>query len=113
MIAKQYRSRLPYFDRIWNVPDVFTAADEHYYLWRNRLRVAIPRTPHIAHWTYPLPMRIPGAKNIYTLHDLGHKVEVLYPSRASRGYNRLLREIAFFDPLVGDLPWWILALLRI
>lgn len=70
VIAKQYRSRLPYFDRIWNVPDVFTAAEEHHYLWRNRLRVAIPRTPHIAHWTYPLPMRIPGAKNIYTIHDI-------------------------------------------
>jgi glycosyltransferase involved in cell wall biosynthesis len=70
VVAKQYRSRLPYYDRIWNVPDVFNAAHDHHYLWRNRLRVSIPRTPHIAHWTYPLPMRIPGAKNIYTLHDL-------------------------------------------
>ena len=22
------------------------------------------------HWTYPLPIRVPGARNIYTLHDL-------------------------------------------
>jgi glycosyltransferase involved in cell wall biosynthesis len=22
------------------------------------------------HWTYPLPLKVPGAKNIYTLHDL-------------------------------------------
>ena len=70
VIAKQYQSRLPYFDRVWNVPDVFNAAYDHYFLWRTRLRVAIPRTPHVAHWTYPLPMRVPGAKNIYTLHDL-------------------------------------------
>lgn len=70
VIAKQYKSRLPYFDRIWNVPDVFDAAHYHHAIWRTRLRVKIPSTPHIAHWTFPLPMRIPGAKNIYTLHDL-------------------------------------------
>jgi len=26
--------------------------------------------PDIAHWTYPLPIKVPGAINIYTLHDL-------------------------------------------
>jgi len=70
VIATHYKSRLPHFDRIYNIPNVFTKAHDHYYIWRHRMTVSLPRTPHIAHWTYPLPMRIRGAKNIYTLHDL-------------------------------------------
>jgi glycosyltransferase involved in cell wall biosynthesis len=70
VIADQYKSRLPYFDRIVNIPDVFDAAYDSFFLWNARLRISIPRPPSIAHWTFPIPMFIPGAKNIYTLHDL-------------------------------------------
>lgn len=78
VISTHYKSRLPYFDAIWNVPDLFGRTGKHTGLtitdeifsrfWR--LRVKIPSVPSIAHWTYPLPMVIPGAKNVYTLHDL-------------------------------------------
>ncbi|MGD9879910.1 MAG: glycosyltransferase family 4 protein [Reyranella sp.] len=70
VIADQYKNRLPYFDRIVNTPDVFDAAYDHFFLWRTRLRISVPRPPSIAHWTYPIPMRIANTKNIYTLHDL-------------------------------------------
>lgn len=71
VISTQFKNRLPYFDRILNAPDIFNAAYDHFYLWRSRLRVSLPQpAPTIAHWTSPLPMFIPGSKNIYTLHDL-------------------------------------------
>lgn len=70
VIADQYKNRLPYFDRIVNTPDVFDAAYDRFFLWNARLRISVPRPPSIAHWTFPIPLYVPNAKNIYTLHDL-------------------------------------------
>jgi len=74
VIATHYKSKLPYADNIWNSPNIFNRAERHFFvselLYPSRLRVTVPKRPHIAHWTYPLPMRIPGAINIYTMHDL-------------------------------------------
>jgi glycosyltransferase involved in cell wall biosynthesis len=55
--------------------------------------VSLPEAPHIAHWTYPLPIRVPGAKNIYTLHDL---VPLKLPYTTldrTPAYRRLIRTI--------------------
>jgi glycosyltransferase involved in cell wall biosynthesis len=74
VITEHFKSRLPYFDTIWNAPDLFARAER--YLARMRLfgmpRIRVyMRTRHdIIHWTYPLPLYVPGAKNIYTMHDL-------------------------------------------
>lgn len=74
VISKQYQSRLPYFDQIINSPDVFSKAQRHFWktekIWPSRLKVTTKEKPDIAHWTYPIPIRMAGAKNIYTLHDL-------------------------------------------
>jgi glycosyltransferase involved in cell wall biosynthesis len=74
VIATHYKSRLPYFDAIWNARDVFNRAERYFTLARHvglsRLNVRLPIRPDIAQWTYPLPMRVPGARNIYTIHDL-------------------------------------------
>jgi glycosyltransferase involved in cell wall biosynthesis len=32
--------------------------------------VTVPDGPDIMHWTFPLPIRVKGARNIYTIHDL-------------------------------------------
>src|SRR5262245_33094462 len=66
VIATQFKNRLPYFDRILNTPDIFNAASDHFLLWKSRLRLSVPKpSPKIAHWTYPIPMYVGGAKNIY------------------------------------------------
>lgn len=70
VIAKTYRARMPYFDRIWSVPDLFGRSYRHFALYRSRLSVNVRETPRVMHWTYPLPLRVAGAKNIYTIHDL-------------------------------------------
>lgn len=70
VVTTTYANRLPYFDRLWNIEDVFNRAHNRF-KWRPRIvpvRAGAPQD--LAHWTYPLPLRVPGARNIYTLHDL-------------------------------------------
>jgi glycosyltransferase involved in cell wall biosynthesis len=46
------------------------------------------------------------ARNLtYCTHALGYQTEVLYDVRGGLRVPNLLREIAFFDPLVGNLPF--------
>lgn len=47
----------------------------------------------IAHWTYPLPLYVPGACNVYTIHDA---VPILYPelSLGGQDYRRICAAIA-------------------
>ena len=62
--------RMPAFDRILNVPNLFHLASRHFHKHPHFLRVRIPNPPAIMHWTYPIPVRLEGARNIYTVHDL-------------------------------------------
>jgi glycosyltransferase involved in cell wall biosynthesis len=70
VIADTFRDRLPYFDEIWNAREVFQQAHANFRVANWRLQVSVPQRPAIMHWTYPLPIMVSGARNIYTLHDL-------------------------------------------
>ncbi len=70
VILGSQRSRLPHFDRIWNATDVFEAATTQFAVTNRFMTVRGLPPVDIMHWTYPLPLTLPGAKNIYTLHDL-------------------------------------------
>ncbi|WP_233559819.1 glycosyltransferase family 4 protein [Oleomonas cavernae] len=70
VIARDVAATLPYFDRITAVPDLIHTAMRHFKRWGTFLEVRVPDPPAIMHWTYPLPIRVAGARNIYTLHDL-------------------------------------------
>ncbi|MBI0433042.1 glycosyltransferase family 1 protein [Roseomonas sp. KE0001] len=70
VVSNTFEARMPHFDRLWNVENGFTMAANYYKWYKRRLKVWMPRSPQVMHWTYPIPMRIPGARNIYTLHDL-------------------------------------------
>ncbi|MBP0443198.1 glycosyltransferase family 4 protein [Roseomonas sp. SSH11] len=71
VVADTYAGRLPYFDRLWNVEDVFNRAHNRFKWGPKIVPVQLPDgPPTVAHWTYPLPLRVPGARNIYTFHDL-------------------------------------------
>ena len=70
VVATTFRDRMPHHDEIWNARDVFRQAHVHYSLFGNRLAVRMPGRPKLMHWTYPLPLHILGATNIYTMHDL-------------------------------------------
>ncbi len=70
VIVDQFAHRLPSFDRLFTSPDLFEMAARHFRRFGLFMQVRVPDPPTIMHWTYPLPIRLDGAKNIYTLHDL-------------------------------------------
>lgn len=68
--SRQFAHRLPDFDRLFTSPDLFDQAVRHFKRFGLFLPVRVPDPPEVAHWTYPVPVRLLGARNIYTLHDL-------------------------------------------
>jgi len=92
---------LPAADEIWNLRDLFSLADTAFDLSSRRFEVTIPDAPpDIMHWTYPVPVSVKGARNIYTMHDL---VPLRLPSTTldnKRRYLRLSRELAATADLI-------------
>ena len=91
VVTQPLAARMPHHDRILNAPDLFNAANRHFRRTRRFLRVRIPNPPAVMHWTYPLPIRLEGARNIYTMHDL---VPLRLPYTTldnKRAYLRLIR----------------------
>jgi glycosyltransferase involved in cell wall biosynthesis len=70
VITKQFTSRMPYFDKIWNSPEAFRKANTRFHAFSMFHKVKNISIPDIAHWTYPIPMYMPNTLNIYTMHDL-------------------------------------------
>lgn len=54
----------------WVVHDLFREAQVFFNLHGRLLPVAFARPPEVMHWTYPVPLRAVGARNLYTIHDL-------------------------------------------
>ncbi|MBR0678881.1 glycosyltransferase family 4 protein [Roseomonas eburnea] len=94
VVRDAFRSRLPYFDHVWNVQNLFEAQRQHFNLYRNRMTVHFRHPPEVMHWTYPLALKVRGARNAYTLHDL---VPLRLPYTTldnKRQYFRLTRQLA-------------------
>lgn len=70
VIIESQRSRMPHFDRIWNSADLFGWATTQFAVSNRFMTVRDLPAVDVMHWTYPLPLSLPGAKNIYTMHDL-------------------------------------------
>lgn len=70
VILSAQRSQLPHFDSIWNASDLYRIAEAWFWLTGAVTDVRHSEPVDVAHWTYPLPVRVPGAVNIYTMHDL-------------------------------------------
>jgi glycosyltransferase involved in cell wall biosynthesis len=70
VINRQFAARMPSFDKLWNVPNLFERANRTFFYLHRRVSVKAGSPIQVAHWTYPVPVRVKGAKNIYTLHDL-------------------------------------------
>ena len=94
VIAPEQRRRMAHHDSLWNVSDLYGRAQRRYSNWQSFQQVHVPQTPAVMHWTYPLPLRMQGALNIYTLHDL---VPLRLPYTTldrKRRYLQLARRIA-------------------
>src|SRR5688572_7369446 len=70
VVSEGLASRMPHYDSIWNARDLYLKAVGQFNAFGAINRVSMQRKPDICHWTYPLPLRLRGTRNIYTLHDL-------------------------------------------
>jgi len=52
------------------VPDLFREAQVFFNMHGRTLPVAFEEPPVVMHWTYPVPLHVVGARNLYTIHDL-------------------------------------------
>lgn len=73
---------------LFNSRRLFRAAHLRFRLSGQMLTVANPGGVSICHWTSPLPVRMHGAENIYTFHDL---IPVRYPYLAGGSPSHFYR----------------------
>ena len=86
-----FPQRLPPFSRLASAADLFMVANRHFKLHRRFVMLEMEDPPEIMHWTYPVPVTLKGARNIYTLHDL---VPLLLPHTTldmKPNYRRLVQ----------------------
>lgn len=65
-----FGARWPNFAELWTAPLLFESAWARFALCGRFTTVRMPNPPDIMHWTYPVPVRLAGSKNVYTMHDL-------------------------------------------
>jgi glycosyltransferase involved in cell wall biosynthesis len=93
VVRDGHRHLMPRCDAILNRRDLFQIARTRFDATGRLLEVTSPEPVDIAHWTYPIPIRLRGAKNIYTFHDLVPlKLPYATLDRKSR-YYRLLKKL--------------------
>jgi glycosyltransferase involved in cell wall biosynthesis len=68
--TRKFADRLPRKAAIFNVCNLFNAARRYFKCFGKFLEISLPQAPDVMHWTYPLPVRVAGVPNIYTIHDL-------------------------------------------
>lgn len=86
-------SALEGFNRIHGSPNLFELARLHFRRCGELMRVTIDGPPALFHATHPTPVRVTGAPNIYTLHDI---VPLRLPHATlddKKQYLLLLREL--------------------
>ncbi|UPO80369.1 glycosyltransferase family 1 protein [Parasaccharibacter sp. TMW 2.1888] len=68
--ARSFEEHMPTFDCIFNIPFIFQMAAGFFEKTGCFLKIKNTMNQDIVHWTYPLPIKVIGAKNIYTIHDI-------------------------------------------
>ncbi|KQX20688.1 group 1 glycosyl transferase [Sphingomonas sp. Root50] len=74
--------------------DIFRLAQVHFDRHGTMLRLRAPGPRGLVHWTYPLPIRIDGWINVYTVHDA---IPIFHPSLSqidAGRHRRLLDALA-------------------
>jgi glycosyltransferase involved in cell wall biosynthesis len=80
-------------NRLWNVQNLYASADIAFRATGRFTSIANYEVD-LAHWTYPLPVRIPKALNVYTLHDLVPLKLPYTTADTKRAYYKMCQRIA-------------------
>jgi glycosyltransferase involved in cell wall biosynthesis len=64
------RERLPAFNELFVGEEIFLNGRRNFLAQHRFAALGMERPPDVAHFTFPTPLKVPGAANIYTIHDL-------------------------------------------
>jgi glycosyltransferase involved in cell wall biosynthesis len=70
VVARQFEHTLPAQDRVYVARNLFANARTYFSRTGGFVGLAFAPAPDILHCTYPLPLRVKSALNLYTIHDL-------------------------------------------
>ena len=70
VLTRQFAELLADHDRAFAARNLFANADAFYSRTKSFVSLAFDPRPDIFHCTYPLPLRVKSARNVYTIHDL-------------------------------------------
>lgn len=68
--TREFENRLPEVTNAWNADELFQLAMALFRTARRFTSVNNPGGFGIAHWTFPVPLKLKRALNVYTVHDL-------------------------------------------
>ncbi len=68
--AEAFADRIPPFSTLHSFGSLWAVAGRHFKRYHRFLTVTMADPPAIMHWSYPVPIRLAGSVNIYTIHDL-------------------------------------------
>ena len=86
---RNFGPRWPAFASLWTSPLLFEVAAARFRTFGRLTTVRMPDPPRVMHWTYPVPVRMAGTRNIYTLHDLV-PLKLPHTTRDDKAYYRKL-----------------------
>jgi glycosyltransferase involved in cell wall biosynthesis len=68
--SRQFGDSLPAQDRVYVARNLFLNARRFFARTGRFVELAFEAAPDIFHCTYPMPLSVGGARNVYTIHDL-------------------------------------------
>lgn len=86
---RSFGTRWPDFSALWTSPLLFELAAARFLTFGRITQISVPNPPPVMHWTYPVPVRMVGSRNIYTLHDLV-PLKLPHTTRDNKVYYRKL-----------------------
>lgn len=72
---------------------LFREAQSYFTMHGDLMRLRCDSPPQVMHWTYPLPLYLEGATNVYTVHDLIPLTHPRLTGIDSERHRRLLQKI--------------------
>ena len=94
VVARQFKRTLAAHDRVFVARNLFANARSYFSRTKAFVNLAFEPRPDILHCTYPLPLRVKSARNVYTIHDLVPLRLPFTTQDNKRQLFRLLKKIA-------------------